>query len=132
MLTKSKTVGMLHRPRSRNFCKNPLKTQTPQWHHGLNWLLITFYLNGGQAWMTCLTLKMTEKFTGCQEYQPRLELWNFRKRRRHSRGLYIRVFLLAMQKDAAIISTWPLIAVLYLFDLSKSTEDWLKCDFVLH
>lgn len=26
------------------------------------------------------------------------------KKRRHSRGLYIRVFLLAMQKDAAIIS----------------------------
>ena len=44
--------------------------------------------------MTCLTLKMTEKFTGCQEYQPRLELSVFRKKkRRHiSQGLYIRRF----------------------------------------
>ena len=82
-------------------------------------MLITFYLNGGQAWMTCLTLKMTEKFTGCQEYQPRLELWVFRKKRRHSQGLYIRVFLLGMQKDEAIISTWTLIAVLYYFISSK-------------
>lgn len=43
--------------------------------------------------MTCLTLKMTEKFTGCQEYQPRLELRVFRKKKKAFTGaLYQNVF----------------------------------------
>jgi len=75
--------------------------------------------------MTYLALKMTEKFTGCQEYQPRSELSVFRKKKEDifHRGFISMFFFWQCKKNASIISTWTLTAVLYLFDLSKSTED---------